>query len=89
MDGGAWWAAIYGVVQSWTRLKRLSSSNPKLLASDPVQAKVRLNSSVPAQRTPGTWVSTSLLFYRRVVLQWCVRGLMVKAAPSQPPFSVY
>ena len=25
-DGGAWWAAIYGVVQSRTRLKRLSSS---------------------------------------------------------------
>ena len=24
-NGGAWWAAIYGVVQSWTRLKRLSS----------------------------------------------------------------
>ena len=24
--GGAWWAAIYGVAQSWTRLKRLSSS---------------------------------------------------------------
>ena len=23
-DGGAWWAAIYGVAQSWTRLKRLS-----------------------------------------------------------------
>ena len=20
MDGGAWWAAVYGVVQSWTRL---------------------------------------------------------------------
>ena len=26
-DGGAWWAAVYGVVQSWTRLKRLSSSS--------------------------------------------------------------
>ena len=26
-DGGAWWAAIYGVAQSQTRLKRLSSSN--------------------------------------------------------------
>ena len=26
-DGGAWWAAIYGVTQSWTRLKRLSSSS--------------------------------------------------------------
>ena len=21
MDGRAWWAAIYGVIQSWTRLK--------------------------------------------------------------------
>ena len=27
MDGGAWWAAVYGVTQSWTRLKRLSSSS--------------------------------------------------------------
>ena len=26
-DGEAWWAAVYGVAQSWTRLKRLSSSN--------------------------------------------------------------
>ena len=25
-DGGAWWAAVYGVAQSWTRLKWLSSS---------------------------------------------------------------
>ena len=24
-DGGAWWAAVYGVAQSRTRLKRLSS----------------------------------------------------------------
>ena len=26
-DGGAWWAAVYGVIQSRTRLKRLSSSS--------------------------------------------------------------
>ena len=26
MDGEAWWAAVHGVAQSWTRLKRLSSS---------------------------------------------------------------
>ena len=26
-DGGAWWAAAYGVAQSRTRLKQLSSSN--------------------------------------------------------------
>ena len=28
-DGGAWWAAIYGVAQSRTRLKRLSSSSKR------------------------------------------------------------
>ena len=28
-DGGAWWAAVYGVAQSQTRLKRLSSSSSK------------------------------------------------------------
>ena len=37
-DGGAWWAAVCGVAQSWTRLKRLSSSSvymtfPKSLTS--------------------------------------------------------
>ena len=26
-DGGAWWAVVYGVAQSQTRLKRLSSSS--------------------------------------------------------------
>ena len=29
-DGGAWWAAIYGVAQSRTRLKRLSSSSSSM-----------------------------------------------------------
>ena len=26
-DGGAWWAAVYGVAQSRTQLKRLSNSS--------------------------------------------------------------
>ena len=30
-DGGAWWAAVYGVAQSQTRLKRLSSSSRVIL----------------------------------------------------------
>ena len=30
-DRGAWWAAVYGVTQSWTQLKRLSSSSSRLL----------------------------------------------------------
>ena len=29
MDRGAWWAAVYGVAQSQTRLKRLSSSSSR------------------------------------------------------------
>ena len=32
-DGGAWWAAVYGVSQSWTRLKRLSSSSSSSISS--------------------------------------------------------
>ena len=28
-DGGAWWAAVYGVAQSWTQLKQLSSSSSR------------------------------------------------------------
>ena len=31
-DGGAWWAAVYGVTQSRTRLKRLSSSSSLIIA---------------------------------------------------------
>ena len=30
-DGGASWAAVYGVAQNWTRLKRLSSSSSTLV----------------------------------------------------------
>ena len=29
-DGGAWWAAVYGVARSRTRLKRLSSNSSKV-----------------------------------------------------------
>ena len=31
VDGGAWWAAVHGVAQSWTRLKRLSSSSSSII----------------------------------------------------------
>ena len=33
-DGGAWWAAIYGVAQSRTRLKQLSSSSKESYMPD-------------------------------------------------------
>ena len=38
-DRGAWWAAIYAVAESWTRLKRLSSSSNKILVSNKMLIK--------------------------------------------------
>ena len=45
-DGGAWWAAVYGVTQSHTQLKRLSSSSSsKLIHNSSAEInKVLLNS---------------------------------------------
>ena len=34
-DGGAWWASVYGVAQSQTRLKRLSSSSSSSSVASP------------------------------------------------------
>ena len=39
-DGGAWWAAVCGVVQSRTRLKRLSSSSSRPFIFNVVVDKV-------------------------------------------------
>ena len=36
MDGGVWWAAVYGVAQSRTRLKQLSSSSSSVHMSIPI-----------------------------------------------------
>ena len=41
-DRGAWWAAIYGVAQSRTRLKWLSSSRSKQPASSRVELRLPL-----------------------------------------------
>ena len=40
-DGGAWWAAVYGVAQSWTRLKRLSSSSRSHYSKEGTLGKAR------------------------------------------------
>ena len=42
-DGEAWWAAVYGVAQSWTRLKRLSSSSSSRTA--PHQASLSITNT--------------------------------------------
>ena len=50
-DGGAWWAAVYGVAQSWTRLKRLSSSSRSLRMIEGI-LKVKVVHSCPALCEP-------------------------------------
>ena len=40
-DGGARWAAVYGVTQSQTRLKRLSSSSMDILWASQVALAVK------------------------------------------------
>ena len=55
-DGGAWWVAIYGIAQSQTRLKRLSSSS-SILSNWASLVAQRLK-SLPAMQETGfdTWV---------------------------------
>ena len=31
VDGGAWWAAVHGVAQNWTQLKRLSTARENFM----------------------------------------------------------
>ena len=53
-DRGAWWAAIYGVAQSWTWLKQLSSSSSS--RTEVLEHKL---SWFKCQRTGGPVVSPS------------------------------
>ena len=50
-DRGAWWAAIYGVAQSQTRLKRLSSSSS---SSDMVPLRSQGGENYLYSMCPGT-----------------------------------
>ena len=54
-DGGAWWAAIYGIAQSRTRLKWLSLASKDFTYS---------NSCIPRKNTTRPMLLISLSFYR-------------------------
>ena len=79
-DGGAWWAAVYGVVQSQTRLKRLSSSSSsssRTLSNMCLQLLAKMDSRAEAH---GCLVSPiigwCLLLFdpQRVFLSMCSQG---------------
>ena len=50
MDGGAWWAAVHGVVKSWTRLRDF----PFTFHFHALEKEMATHSSVLAWRIPGT-----------------------------------
>ena len=58
-DGGAWWAAIYGVAQSRTRLKRLSSSSSSKQHYQPARSNghLLLLYSIKGEWAHGTLIS--------------------------------
>ena len=64
-DGGAWWAAVYGVAQSWTQLTWLSSSS-----SHPEPASWSLQLPLFQWHQHGPIISSSLLT-SATPLWWC------------------
>ena len=52
-DGGAWWAAVYGVAQSRTRLKRLSSSSSREKGN--LENEEYRKKTVMAKNTDSSW----------------------------------
>ena len=62
-DGGAWWAAVYGVAQSWTRLKRLSSSSSSRSKSERERQILHINECVWNLERWYWWIC--YLFYNR------------------------
>ena len=73
-DGGARWAAVYGVAQSWTQLKRLSSSSSSwelcvlIPLVYPVRGYVSHTLSLPAEEQPEGKEMQTLSTHRNGVL---------------------
>ena len=49
MDGGAWWAAVHGVAESWTRLSEFTFT----FHFHALEKEMAIHSSVLAWRIPG------------------------------------
>ena len=87
-DGVAWWAAVNGVAQNWTRLKRLSSSSSSRVRASGClgegQIKVKAAGSGQAHQPPGDqmkclserWATGSLTpHFQMTGQQGCLRPL--------------
>ena len=84
-DGGAWWAAVYGVAQSWTRLKWLSSSIRQHIKK---QRNYFVNKGLPSQ---GYGFSSSHLWMWElghnegwVLRNWCFQIVVLEKTLESP-----
>ena len=86
MDGGAWWAAVYGVTQSRTRLKWLSSSRKwesiyiTLWRNLVLREKVKVTQSCPTLWDPMDYTVCGILQAR--ILEWI--AFLFSRGSSQP-----
>ena len=78
---GAWWAAVYEVTQSWTRLKRLSSSNKSSLSE-----KYKVNKysflKCPAEKTTQVFKVMSWTQCLNHDIESCLRFFISFPVPS-------
>ena len=68
---GAWWAAVYGVAQSRTQLKRLSSSSSSS-AMEKAKAKVEQSKWVRGVRKVVS-ILNRMIIEASLGLPWCLR----------------
>ena len=80
-DGGAWWAAVYGVVQSRTRLKRLSSST----AAHPLHPNICTSAQAGTQ---SAFTFTWLILTHMGCLSSGKPSWTAALPPSNPPFQM-
>ena len=75
-DGGAWWGAVYGVAQSRTRLKRLSSS------SSITNHRMFLQGWYHLGPTQALWISIALsIRFESCCSQKCPQGGSTSSCP--------
>ena len=64
-DGGAWWAAVYGVAQSQTRLKWLSSSSSSKLTDNQGKRGNYVNNNPHHQKRSNTAIHQRNIFKKQ------------------------
>ena len=90
-DGGAWWAAVYGVAQSRTRLKRLSSSHDAISSqrvwSPEPPAPHQPHRVQGSEAGPHRWEQSLLLLHHQPQFPGCSCRRSALCVLASPPGS--